>query len=416
MAKASREFQVFAKPAGSVCNLACRYCYYAGKDLYGRDGPPAMPDDVLEEYIRQHIDASPSPQVRFSWHGGEPTVLGIDYFRKIAALQHKRSRPGRTVTNAIQTNATLLDEEWCRFLAAEGFSAGVSLDGPANLHDPWRVTRNGEPTHERATRGYALLRRHNVPCDMLCVVHAGNVLYPTEVYRFLKETGGRYIGFLPLVEPAAGGGVSDLTVPADAFGAFLCAIFDEWRDKDIGLVRVQVFEEAVAAALGHEHALCVFRKTCGDIPVVERNGDFFSCDHFVDAAHRLGNIMETPLVELLESPAQRGFGQAKLERLPRFCKTCDVLDMCNGGCPKDRILRTPDGEDGLNHLCAGYKRFFTHCAPFVAQVAALSRVSRAGGERAQAPHPAARGGAKPGRNDPCPCGSGRKYKRCCMGK
>jgi uncharacterized protein len=417
MAEASREFQVFAKPAGSVCNLACRYCYYAGKDLYGRDGPSAMPDDVLEEYIRQHIDASPSPGVRFSWHGGEPTVLGIDYFRKIVALQRKYSRPGRTVTNAIQTNATLLDEEWCRFLAAEGFSAGVSLDGPAELHDRWRITRHGEPTHERAMRGYALLRQHNVPCDMLCVVHAGNVLYPIKVYRFLKGIGGRYIGFLPLVEPAAGGnGVSDLTVPSDAFGRFLCTIFDEWLERDIGLVRVQVFEEAAEAALGREHALCVFRKTCGDIPVVERNGDFFSCDHFVDAAHRLGNIMETPLVELLESPTQRRFGQAKLDRLPRFCKTCDVLEMCNGGCPKDRILRTPDGEDGLNYLCAAYKRFFTHCGPFVAQVAALSRVRRAEGERAQAPHPAMRGAARPGRNDPCPCGSGRKYKKCCMGK
>jgi uncharacterized protein len=417
MAEASREFQVFAKPAGSVCNLACRYCYYAGKDVHGKDGSFAMPDDILEEYIRQHVDASPSPEVRFSWHGGEPTVLGLDYFRKIVAIQRKYGRPGRNIANGIQTNATLLDEEWCRFLAAEGFSAGVSLDGPAELHDQCRVTVNGAPTHERAMRGYALLRQHNVPCDMLCVVHAGNVLYPIEVYRFLKGIGARYIGFLPLVEAASGGrGASGLTVPSDAFGHFLCAIFDEWLDRDIGRVKVQIFEEAVATAAGREHGLCVFRKTCGDIPVVEHNGDFFSCDHFVDAGHRLGNIMETPLVELLESPGQRAFGQAKADRLPRFCKTCEVLEMCNGGCPKDRTSRTPDGEEGLNYLCAGYKRFFTHCRPFVAQVAALSGIRHVEGERAPAPLAATQGAKKPGRNDPCPCGSGRKYKKCCMGK
>ncbi len=387
------------------------------RSLHGNDGSFAMADDVLEAYIRQHIDASPSPEVRFSWHGGEPTVLGLDYFRKIVALQRKYGRPGRTIANGIQTNATLLDEEWCRFLAAEGFSAGVSLDGPARLHDQCRVTGNGAPTHERAMRGYALLRQHNVPCDVLCVVHSGNVRHPIEVYRFLKGIGARYIGFLPLVEPAAGGrGASGLTVPSDTFGRFLCAIFDEWLESDIGRVRVQTFEEAVAAALGREHGLCVFRKTCGDIPVVEHNGNFFPCDHFVDAGNRLGNIMETPLVDLLESPGQRAFGNAKLDRLPRFCKSCEFLEMCNGGCPKDRILRTPDGEDGLNYLCDGYKRFFTHCSPFVAQVAALSAMRHVEGGRAPAPPAAMRGAAKPGRNDPCPCGSGRKYKKCCMGK
>jgi uncharacterized protein len=403
MAQAHREFQVFAKPAGSVCNLSCRYCYYRGKDA--QEEPFVMPDDILEGYVEQHIDASFGPEVRFSWHGGEPTVLGLDYFRKIVALERKYRRPGKTIANGIQTNGTLLDEKWCRFLAAERFSVGISLDGPADLHDQYRVTGGGMPSHERAMRGYRLLQEYEVPCDILCVVHAGNVRHPLEVYRFFRDIGARYIGFLPMVERA-----SHLTVPADAFGDFLCVIFDEWLERDIDRIKVQIFEETLATALGREHTLCVFRRTCGDIPVVERNGDFFSCDHFVDRAHRIGNIREARLTGLLESPAQRKFGQAKLDLLPRYCIRCEVVSMCNGGCPKDRFLRTPEGEEGLNYLCTGYKRFFTHSKPFVAQVTALSAMRHI--EEGTTGRPV----MKPGRNDPCPCGSGRKYKKCCMGK
>jgi uncharacterized protein len=239
-----------------------------------------------------------------------------------------------------------------------------------------------------------------------------------QVYRFFKEIGARYVGFLPLVErePHVDGGVSHRTVPPEAFGAFLCAIFDEWLREDIGRVKVQIFEEVAATALGQEHALCIFRKTCGDVPVIERNGDFFSCDHFVDANHYLGNIRKTPLVDLLESPAQRAFGQIKLDSLHPSCRACEVLAMCNGGCPKDRFLQAPGGEAGLNYLCAGYKRFFNHCRPFAAELTGLGR--REGPEQHMAP---AREGAVPasvkaGRNDPCPCGSGRKYKKCCLGK
>ena len=418
MAKASRVFQVFAKPAGSVCNLACRYCYYLEKaDLYGKGGPFRMADDILEEYIAQHIDASSTPVIRFSWHGGEPTVLGLDYFRKVVALQRKHRPPGRRISNGIQTNGSLLDEEWGRFLAAEGFAVGVSLDGPKELHDLYRVGKRQEPTHERAMAGYELLRRHGIPCDILCVVHAGNVRHPLEVYRFFKEIEANYVGFLPLVESRPDRrGVGDRTAPAEAFGDFLCAIFDEWLSNDIGRVKVQIFEEAIATAFGQDHALCIFRKTCGDIPVVEHNGDFFSCDHFVDAEHLLGNIKETPLVELLESPSQRAFGRAKLDGLPRFCKACEVLTMCNGGCPKDRFLHTPDGEGGLNYLCAGYKRFFALCRPFVAELAALRQRRHLEGQTISTPAETERLGPKTGRNDPCPCGSGRKYKRCCMGK
>jgi uncharacterized protein len=235
------------------------------------------------------------------------------------------------------------------------------------------------------------------------------------VYRFFKQIGAGYVGFLPLVErlPDADSGVSHRTVPAEALGTFLCAIFDEWLREDIGRIRVQIFEEVAATAFGQEHSLCVFRRACGDLPVIEHNGDFFSCDHFVDHEHRLGNIRNLPLVELLESPAQRAFGKIKSDRLPRHCQACEVLAMCNGGCPKDRFLHSPDGEAGLNYLCAGYKRFFNHCGPFLVELSAVSR------QQASQPHtPPVRGegvpvNVKAGRNDPCPCGSGRKYKKCC---
>ncbi|MDD5095039.1 MAG: radical SAM protein, partial [Dehalococcoidia bacterium] len=269
MAKASREFQVFAKPAGSVCNLQCRYCYYLKKEnLYGKDKPFRMPDDVLEQYIEQHIHISEAPVVRFSWHGGEPTVLGVDYFRKIVALQRRHQPVGRQISNGIQTNGTLLDEDWCHFLAAEGFGVGLSLDGPKELHDSYRVNKKQEPTHEQTMRGYTLLQKHRIPFDILCVVHDQNVRHATEVYRFFKQIGASHLGFLPLVEfQPDRRAVSDRTVPAKTFGDFLCTIFDEWLSQDIGRVKVQIFEEAIGTAFGQDHELCIFRKTCGDIPV-----------------------------------------------------------------------------------------------------------------------------------------------------
>jgi uncharacterized protein len=250
------------------------------------------------------------------------------------------------------------------------------------------------------------------------VVHAENVLHPTKIYRFFKEINASTIGFLPLVEPLSDGegGVSHRTVPAEAWGHFLCTIFDEWKSQDIERVKVQIFEETARTAFGQEQALCIFRKTCGDIPVVEHNGDFFCCDHFVDTEQRLGNIQEIPLVDLLESPGQRAFGNAKWDTLPRYCKACEVLDLCHGGCPKDRILHTPDGEPGLNYLCAGYKRFFTHSRPFVAELSALWRHESHQRQIPPAQAKITRATPKTRRNDPCPCGSGRKYKKCCLGK
>ena len=418
MVEASRQFQIFTKPVGAICNLDCDYCYYLKKEhFYPKGESFYMPDDILEAYIAQHIEASPDPVINFSWHGGEPTILGPDYFRKIVALQRKHKPPNRSITNGIQTNGTLIDEEWCRFLAKEGFVVGLSLDGPQEMHDKYRVTKGRKPTHKQAVRGYKLLHRHRIPCDILCVVNADNVKYPSRVYRFFKQIKAQYVGFIPLLEPQpeSGGGVSCRTVSAEALGDFFCTIFDEWLRQDIGRVKVQLFEEVARTALGHEHTLCIFQKTCGDVPVIEHNGDFFSCDHFVDAEHRLGNIQETPLVGLIENPAQRAFGQAKLDKLPRYCQTCEVRAMCNGGCPKDRILLTPDGEEGLNYLCAGYKRFFTHCRSFVSNLAAFGGRHPPEGQMPPVLM-SNKAGPKTGRNDPCPCGSGRKYKKCCLGK
>lgn len=426
MVRAAQDFQVFVKPISSVCNLDCRYCYYSTKkELHPKDNSYRMPDDMLEEYMIQHIEAYPGEVIRFSWHGGEPTVLGLNYFRKIVALQHKHQPSGRRIKNGMQTNGTLLGEEWCRFLAEEDFAVGLSLDGPKDSHDRYRLTKDRKSTFEDTMRGYKLLREHGINCDILCVVNAYNVHHPAKVYGFFKDIQASYVTFLPMVErhPGSETGVSGKTMSAEAWGDFLCTIFDEWVEHDVGSIKVQIFEEAARVAFDQEHSLCIFRPVCGDIPVVEHNGDFYSCDHFVDIEHRLGNIMNTPLVELLESPAQKQFGQAKRDTLPRCCLACEVRNMCNGECPRNRFIQAPDGESGLNYLCAGYKRFFTHFRPFVQEVSdqwhkqmlELKHQAKNGAtDHLRIPRRTQiRSGPKIGRNDPCPCGSGLKYKKCC---
>jgi uncharacterized protein len=373
MHKASRDFQVFVKPVSSLCNLGCSYCYYLEKHhLYPDQRPLRMPEGLLEKYIIQHISASPEPVIRFSWHGGEPTLPGCEYFRKIVEFQKKHLPRDRTLANGIQTNGTLIDDEWCRLFSEEGFTVGLSLDGPQEMHDRYRLTKDRGPTFEQVMRSWKLLQRHRIFTEILCVINDFNVMYPLQLYRFFKDLGASYITFLPLVERLSPDTreVSERSVPAHAWGGFLSVIFDEWADHDIGRVKVQIFEEAARTAFDQEHSLCIFRPVCGDIPVIEHNGDFYSCDHFVDKEHRLGNITKTPLVEMLESPEQRAFGQKKLDALPLYCQECEVRDMCHGGCPKNRFLKTPDGTEGLNYLCAGYRLFFNHCRPFVDKVAA----------------------------------------------
>ncbi len=407
----SRPFQIFVKPTGPLCNLGCAYCYYLDKkSLFDGTDSLRMSDAVLESYIQQHLQICPDPVALFSWHGGEPTLLGIDYFRKIVALQKQYQSPKQRLVNGIQTNGTLLNEEWCRFLAEEQFSVGVSMDGPPELHDLYRVTRANKPSHELTLQGLELLQKHGVAHEILCVVNAANSHHPLQVYRYFKQLGIKCLTFLPLVEPQpnAQQGVSPRSVQPQAWGDFLCTIFDEWQAQDIGAIKVQIFEEAARPAFGQEHTLCIFRPTCGDVPVLEHNGDFFSCDHYVDVHHCIGNIQTTPLADLLDHPAQRAFGQAKLSALPRTCRECEVRDMCNGECPKNRFITIADGEPGLNYLCAGYKQFFSHCRPFVNQIAALWRQQN--GDMPKPVTPA----ANIGRNDPCPCGSGKKYKKCCM--
>ncbi len=413
MTVASREFQILTKPNGALCNLDCRYCYYLSKkDLYPGMESYRMADDLLESYIVQHIDACPKEVILFSWHGGEPTTLGLDYFRRVIELQRRHQPKGRRILNGLQTNGTLLDDEWGRFLAAHGFYVGLSMDGPSEFHDGYRVSKGGKPTHKQVVSAFRLLQSHKVHCDILCVVHDRNVHHPLRVYRYFKDLGVQFLQFLPLVVKQPGGGAGPETPPAAAYGEFLCAIFREWIARDVSCIGIQNFDEALKPFVGVEQALCIFREVCGDVPVVEHNGDFYACDHFVNREYYVGNIRETPLVELLESPVQREFGEQKRDSLPRHCRDCDVLNLCHGGCPKDRFIRAPGGEEGLNYLCAGLHAFFAYSRPYLRQLAAFVLSGRPLGEfrLVQSEAPA----VQAGRNDLCPCGSGKKYKKCCL--
>jgi len=331
-----------------------------------------MPDDVLEEYLRQHIEASLGPDVIFSWHGGEPLLAGIDFYRKALEFQKKYKPLSYNVYNGIQTNGVLLNREWCRFLAENNFYVGISIDGYEELHDRFRIYNDGRPSFAKVIAGYRLLQEYNIRNEILCVVNSVNVQKPLEVYRFFKRFGAEFITFLPLVirDVTVPGKVSDISVPAEDFGRFLCTIFDEWIAGDIGRIKIQIFEEAVRPAFGQEHTLCIFKKTCGGVPVVEHNGDFYSCDHYVDEEHLIGNIKSDTLSEMLRSERQRSFGQAKFNTLPQYCINCEVRDMCNGECPKNRFITAPSGEAGLNYLCSGYKMFFRHIKPFADAVGA----------------------------------------------
>ena len=405
MTHALKDFQIFAKPAGYRCNLSCSYCYYLGTaNWYSGEQLPLMSEDLLETYIESHINASPGEIVQFSWHGGEPTLLGLDYFQRIVELQHKHCPPHKRIANGIQTNGTLLDDTWCRFLASHRFTVGLSLDGPEELHDLYRKTRQGSGTHTAVMRGYTRLIHYGLPVEILCVVGGDNVLFPLQVYDFFLSIGARYLSFLPLVERLADGNVSDRTVPAEAFGAFLCTVFDQWLANGIGTIKIKIFEEAARTAFGQDHSLCLFRPTCGDIPVVEYNGDVYPCDHFVQPTYRVGNIKDTPLAEILNGNALATFGADKLNTLPTACKTCEVLAMCHGECPRNRFLKRAGEKEQSNYLCAGYKLFFNHCRPFVRAIA-----------RQWQDLPNDKGLHTPaaGRNTPCPCGSGRKFKKCC---
>lgn len=367
----SREFQILAKPVGPLCNMGCDYCYYLEKEQIFPVGTRfRMPDVLLEEYIVQHLEASTEEVILFSWHGGEPTLAGIDYFRRIVELQQKHVPEDRRIQNGIQTNGTNLNQEWCRFLKEEHFMVGISIDGPERFHDRFRHSRDHSSMYDRTIDGYLQLRDFGIHTEVLCVVNAYNVAYPLELYNFFRQIEVEYITFLPLVEPLPGrtGEVSERSVPSGMFGEFLCIIFDQWKEYDIGKIKIQVFEEAIRTAFNQEHTLCIFKPVCGDVPVMEHNGNFYSCDHFVDDAHYLGNILENTVEHMLDSRKQRNFGMHKQISLPSYCLDCEVLEMCNGECPKNRIMSTPRGEKGLNYLCPGYMKFFNYCRPFIEEV------------------------------------------------
>jgi uncharacterized protein len=417
-------FHVMTKPRGAICNLDCVYCYYLSKENLYPGSDFRMSDDVLESYVRQYIESQHVPEVTFAWQGGEPTLMGLEFYRKAVDLQQKYRRPGMRIHNSLQTNAVTLDDEWCRFFKAHNFLIGVSLDGPQPLHDAYRVDKGNQPTFKRVMKGIRLLDRHGVDYNILTTVHAANVHHPLQVYRFLRdEIGTQFMQFIPIVERQnmtgfqEGNTVTERSVGAEAYGEFLIAIFDEWVRRDVGRVFVQIFDVALNAWSGLRPGLCIFDETCGNALALEHNGDLYSCDHFVEPKYRLGNIQEDMMIELVASPPQRQFGQDKQDTLPDYCRRCEVRFVCNGGCPKNRFIETPAGEPGLNYLCAGYRAFFNHIDEPMKFMATTLRQRRAPAEvmglmkqkdAAQLEQQFARAG----RNDPCPCGSGRKFKKC----
>ena len=406
MAKTSvSDFQIFAKPAGSQCNLACHYCYYLGRGPSSSPRKSRMSERILETYIRQHIVAASGPIVNFSWHGGEPTLSGIDYFQRIVALQKKYCPAKKQCTNGIQTNGTRLNSDWCKFFINNRFSVGISIDGPAEIHNAYRRDTKGSATHETVMQGWSYLQDYNVPTDVLCVINDVSVMYPMQVYRFLRDIGAKYISFLPLVEktPDSAHLVTERSVQPELFGAFLCAVFDEWKTHDIGRIKIQIFEEALRTAFNQDHSLCIFRPTCGNIPVLETDGSLYACDHYVAQEFLIGNIMQEPIKRLLVTPKLRSFGRQKQSTLSRKCQTCEVLRMCHGECPRNRFVACEGEQFPQNYLCDGYKLFFNHCRPFVDAVAHEWRQSKQSSRNTNT-----------GRNDPCPCGSGKKYKKCCL--
>lgn len=416
-------FHVMLKPRGAICNLACEYCFFLSKEALYPDSAFRMSDDVLEIYTRQYIEAQRVPEVTFAWQGGEPTLMGLEFYQRAVALQQKYKKPGMRIQNAFQTNGVLLDDDWCAFFKQHNFLVGISIDGPRDLHDAYRVDKGGTPTFERVMRGLSYLQRHKVDYNVLTCVHAANADYPQAVYRFLRdEVGAQFIQFIPIVERAnttgfqEGSSITARSVSGEQYGRFLIGVFEDWVRRDVGRVFVQIFDVALAAWAGLRPGLCVFEETCGHALAMEHNGDLYACDHFVEPRFYLGNIQEHLLLDMVTSPQQHAFGQAKRDTLPRFCRACDVRFVCNGGCPKNRLLTTPDGEPGLNYLCDGYKLFFHHIdAPmrFMAHELAHHRspanimllLARSAAQRQQ--H-----FAGVGRNDPCPCGSGRKFKHC----
>jgi uncharacterized protein len=384
--KAPPAFHLLAKPTGAICNLDCQYCFFLSKEQLYPGSKFRMADDLLETYIQQLLESHQTPEVMVAWQGGEPTLMGLEFFQRSIALVEKYRKPGQQVNHTIQTNGTRLDDNWGRFFKQHNFLVGLSVDGPQSLHDTYRVDKRGRGSFDQVMQGWKILKRHRVDFNILCTVNAANGDRPLETYRFFRdELGAEFIQFIPIIERVnedgstliqSGNQVTERSVKPEQFGRFLIGVFDEWVRRDVGKVFIQHFDAALANWVGVQPSVCIFSKTCGTALALEHNGDLYSCDHFVEPNYKLGNIRQTPMIELIASEQQNRFGMAKLETLPQFCRNCEVRFACNGGCPKNRFVETPDGEPGLNYLCRGYKAFFTHINQPMQMMAELLRQGR----------------------------------------
>ena len=375
-------FHMLAKPTGPICNLNCHYCFYTEKEaLFPEKNNFKMSDETLDQFIHQYINDQNVQEIPFVWQGGEPTLMGLGFYMRVIELQRKYGK-GKRITNSLQTNGTLLNEEWCQFLAKHNFLVGLSIDGPEYIHDRYRVDRGGEPTFHKVYKAMQLLKKYKVAFNVLACVTNFSSKYPLEIYHFLKEAGAEFIQFIPIIErlpdseanklglrhgtPSSIGQsevpkvVTPWTVKSEEYGDFLITIFDEWVKKDVGKITVMNFEHSLSSWLGLPSTTCIFAETCGRAAIVEHNGDVFSCDHFMYPEYKLGNIADQTFTEMMDSNQQRAFGKKKKSSLPKYCQSCDVRFACNGECPKHRFLLAPDGEPGLNYLCAGYKKYFHH--------------------------------------------------------
>lgn len=431
-------FHVITKPSGAICNLDCSYCFFLSKELLYPGDRFRMADDLLENYIRQTIESQPGQEVVLAFQGGEPTLMGVGFFERAVEHAATHRRPDQQISFTIQTNGVLINDKWAALLAEHDFLVGISIDGPRDMHDIHRVDKAGRPTFERVMSGLEALRRHKVDLNVLCTVNSANAEHPLEVYRFLRDDlATEFIQFIPVVERVdetavgivgtgwgdgnsdrllyvnAGTQVTERSVGPEQWGSFLSSVFDEWVRHDVGEVFVGHFDAALASWLGIQPSMCVLRETCGAAVALEHNGDLYSCDHFVEPDHLVGNITETHMIELMTSPQQVAFGNAKRDSLPEYCRSCDVRFACNGECPRNRFTTTPDGEGGLNYLCAGYKSFFGHIDRPMKQMADLLGAGRAAPDVMEILESEERQRfAGVGRNDICPCGSNTKFKRC----
>ncbi len=353
----SAAYHALIKPTGARCNLDCAYCFYLSKEELYPNSNFQMSQETLDQYIRQLLESHPGPQVPIAWQGGEPTLMGLDFFRHAVRIADRHKQPGQEIQHSIQTNGVLLNDEWSAFFHENNFLVGISIDGPAKLHDAYRKDKGGQSSHARVINGLNFLKKHRVDYNILCTVNAVNSLQPSKIYRYFRdELQAQYIQFIPIVEQVQ----KNTSVKAEQWGRFLIEIFDEWVRRDVGKVFITLFEDALANWAGLPAGTCVFNPTCGLALALEHNGDLYACDHFVEPNYLLGNIHKKPLGELVYSNTQQKFGQAKQTTLPKYCRECSVRFACHGECPKNRFIAAPDGEAGLNYLCEGYKSFFQH--------------------------------------------------------